>query len=52
MTNHLDHNGSWVLLIYALAAVTLIAAAVFTLWRTRNRKKQLDRMEEAPDGRA
>ena len=49
MTEHLDKNGDWVLLVYALAAVALIMAIGFTLARSRKRREILDKLENSDD---
>jgi len=42
MIEHLDHNGLWVLLVYAIALSALLAAFAVTVARTRARKKYLE----------
>jgi len=49
MFDHLDKNGSWVLLVFFLVLAALLAATAFTVVRTRARKNQLEKFEDPSD---
>jgi len=49
MISHLDHNGSWVLLVYAIAFAALIVATYVTLERTKKRKRLAEKLEGSED---
>lgn len=47
MVNHLDHNGPWVLLVYAIVLCALMLSVIFTAARTRKRQKDLNRSKKS-----
>ena len=49
MADHLDKNGFWVMLVFAIVLTALLAAAIYTAARTHSRKKRLQKNEDTPD---
>ena len=42
---HLDKNGDWVLLVYAIVGAALLIASAASIMRSRSHKRRLDEIE-------